>query len=301
MYSSLTRSHVDAALRHLPPPPMGAGRLSRGFEVVVTHADPLVREGLLAVLSRQDDFVVNAPTLTDDGWPMEAAWRASARVVVTDCSSAIDLLRRAAMEAAPRGTTSVLVVAPELATGGVASALRLGARGCILVNAPVAELVKGVRALAGGSRYFCAAVSALQWQAVCADEPSPVRAAQTALAESNSERHLARGGLAPGAQRRVLAHIEAHLAEKIELRDLAVLAGLSECHFSRAFKQSLAVPPHRYLMRRRVTAAAALIEQTDRPLSDISLEVGFADQSHFTRVFVELTGETPRAYRRRHR
>jgi AraC-like DNA-binding protein len=301
MYNSLTSLPVDAALLHPPPPAMSAGRFSRGFEVVVTHADPLVREGLLAVLSRQDDFVVNAPTLTDDGWPMEAAWRASARVVVTDCSSAIELLRRDAQEAAPRGTTSVLVVAPELGTGAVASALQLGAKGCILVNAPVAELVEGVRALAGGSRYFCAAVSALQWQAVCAAEPNPVHAAQTALAELSSDRNRTRGGLAPGAKRRVLAHIEAHLAEKIELRDLAALAGLSECHFSRAFKQSLAVPPHRYLMRRRVTAAAALIEQTDRPLSDISLEVGFADQSHFTRVFVELTDETPRAYRRRHR
>jgi AraC-like DNA-binding protein len=301
MFSSLTTSPVNAALPHRPPPPKGAGRLSLGIEVVVTHADPLVREGLLAVLSRQDDFVVNASTLTDDGLPMEAAWRAPARVVVTDCSSAIELLRRAALEAAPQGTTSMLIVAPELGTGGVASALRLGARGCILVNAPVAELVEGVRALAGGSRYFCAAVSAMQWQAVNADKLNPLHAARTAPAEPNSERNQARGGLAPGARRRVLAHIEAHFAEKIELCDLAALAGLSECHFSRAFKQSLGVPPHRYLMRRRVAAAAALIEQTDRPLSDISLEVGFADQSHFTRVFVELTDETPRAYRRRHR
>lgn len=301
MHNALTSSPTDAALLHLPPPPIGASRLSRSFDVVVTYADPLVREGLLAVLSREDDFVVNTPTLTDDGWPMGAAWRASAQVVVTDCSSAIELLRRVAMEAAPRAATSVLVVAPELGTDGVAAALRLGARGCILVNAPVAELVEGVRALAEGSRYFCAAVSDLQWQAVCADEPNSVHAAKTALAERDSTRSQSRGGLAPGAQRRVLAHIEAHLAEKIELRDLAALAGLSECHFSRAFKQSLAAPPHRYLMRRRVTAAAALIEQTDRPLSDISLEVGFADQSHFTRVFIELTGETPRTYRRRHR
>ena len=101
-------------------------------------------------------------------------------------------------------------------------------------------------------------MSALQWQAVCTEEPGPALAAEAV----------------PAALRRVRAHIEAHLAEKVELRGLAALAGLSACHFARAFKQSLGVPPHRYLMRRRVTTAAALIE---------------------------LTGEAPRAYRRRHR
>ena len=109
------------------------------------------------------------------------------------------------------------------------------------------------------------------------------------------------GGLAPGAIRRVKEHIEQHLSERIELMELARLAGLSECHFSRAFKQSIGLPPHRYLMTRRITAAADLVSKTDRALSEIALEVGFCDQSHFTRLFSTMVGETPRAFRQRHR
>jgi AraC-like DNA-binding protein len=110
-----------------------------------------------------------------------------------------------------------------------------------------------------------------------------------------------RGGLAPAVLRRVCAYVTARLGEKLQLRQLAVLAGLSDCHFARAFKQSVGCPPHRYLMKQRVDAAAQLIMQTDRPLADIALDVGFSDQSHFTRTFVQLLGETPRVYRWRHR
>jgi transcriptional regulator GlxA family with amidase domain len=110
-----------------------------------------------------------------------------------------------------------------------------------------------------------------------------------------------RGGLAPGALRRVREHIESSLSERIELGELARITGLSECHFSRAFRQSVGVPPHRYVMTRRVEVAANLIEQTNRSLTDIALAVGFADHSHFTRTFARMKRETPGAYRRRHR
>jgi AraC-like DNA-binding protein len=112
---------------------------------------------------------------------------------------------------------------------------------------------------------------------------------------------LTRGGIAPGALRRVREHVERRLSETLELSELAAVAGLSQCHFSRAFKQSVGETPHRYLMQRRVTAAIELIKHTDQRLTDISLSVGFSDQSHFTRTFVKLTGETPRAFRHRHR
>lgn len=108
------------------------------------------------------------------------------------------------------------------------------------------------------------------------------------------------GGLAPGAMRRVMEHIDAHLSDRIELVDPAGLTGLSDCHFSRAFKQSVGVPPHRYLMSKRISVAAALVARTDLALSDIALEVGFCDQSHFTRLFSKAMGEAPSLYRRRH-
>ena len=109
------------------------------------------------------------------------------------------------------------------------------------------------------------------------------------------------GGLAPGAMRRAIDHIATHLAERVQLIDLARMAGLSECHFARAFKQSTGLPPHRYLLNRRIAVAADLIARTDRALSDIALEVGFCDQSHFTRQFSSALGTTPSDYRRQRR
>jgi transcriptional regulator GlxA family with amidase domain len=109
----------------------------------------------------------------------------------------------------------------------------------------------------------------------------------------------ARGGLAPGSLRRVREYIESHVAERISLPELAEIAGLCDSHFSRAFKQSVGVSPHRYIVQRRVERAVALIEQTDRTLGDIALDVGFFDQSHFTRLFAEVFGETPSSFRQR--
>ncbi|MEO8039130.1 MAG: AraC family transcriptional regulator, partial [Betaproteobacteria bacterium] len=110
-----------------------------------------------------------------------------------------------------------------------------------------------------------------------------------------------RGGLPPGALRRVRETMESRLTDKLRLRELAAVAGVSEYHFARAFKQSVGHPPHQYLMMRRIAVAAELVKATDRALIDISLETGFSDQSHFSRMFARITGETPRAYRRRHR
>lgn len=110
-----------------------------------------------------------------------------------------------------------------------------------------------------------------------------------------------RGGLAPSVLRRVHEYIDAHLSSKIEIEELAALAGLSECHFARAFKQSTGLPPHRYLMQHRVDVAADLLKNTDTPIADLSLATGFADQSHFSRIFGQFMAETPRAYRKRHR
>ena len=110
-----------------------------------------------------------------------------------------------------------------------------------------------------------------------------------------------RGGIAPSALRRVREHIEKNLGEHIEIADLANLTGLSPCHFSRAFKQSVGMPPHRYLISRRVQEAAKLIESTDRPMFEIALDVGFSDQSHFTRVFSSQVGESPSQFRHQRR
>ena len=109
------------------------------------------------------------------------------------------------------------------------------------------------------------------------------------------------GGLAPGALRRVLEYIEQHLTDSIATDVLARIAGLSTGHFNRAFKQSTGDSPHHYIIRNRVAMAKHLLVRTSRALADIALAVGFADQSHFCRTYVAMTGETPSACRRRHR
>jgi AraC-like DNA-binding protein len=112
---------------------------------------------------------------------------------------------------------------------------------------------------------------------------------------------IARGGMGFGSLRRTREHIERRLAHRISLPELAAIAGLSAGHFSRAFKQSVGMSPHRYLLKRRIAAAAELIRNTERPLAEVALSVGFCDQSHFTRVFAREWGDTPSAFRRRYR
>lgn len=132
-------------------------------------------------------------------------------------------------------------------------------------------------------------------------DPTAPRKGPSGCASVDRRRTACRGGLAPGALRRVKEHIEGSLGCKIEIATLAGLAQLSECHFSRAFGQSVGTPPHRYIVARRIAIARELIQLTNRPLIDIALELGFSDHSHFTRSFVRATGETPRACRQRHR
>jgi AraC-like DNA-binding protein len=110
-----------------------------------------------------------------------------------------------------------------------------------------------------------------------------------------------RGGLAPGALRRVTEYMDSHLCEELALESLAAHAGLSTSHFARAFKQSVGVPPHRYLLEQRVKKAGDLLKQTQEPLTAIAQSLGFADQSHFSRSFHWLVGLAPSEFRRSHR
>jgi AraC family transcriptional regulator len=97
--------------------------------------------------------------------------------------------------------------------------------------------------------------------------------------------------------RRVLAYIEEHLAEDITVADLANVACLSIFHFTRAFAAATGVPPHRYVSRRRLETARAMIATGRASLSEIALECRFSSQSSFTRAFRRATGITPAEYR----
>src|SRR4029077_20174045 len=104
-----------------------------------------------------------------------------------------------------------------------------------------------------------------------------------------------RGGLPPAVTRRVRDYIDANLDQNIGLDMLASTAGLSGHHFARAFRQSFGEPPHGYVLRRRIERAQEMLKQSDQPLSEIALAVGFSDHSHFARHFRPLVGITARA------
>jgi len=110
----------------------------------------------------------------------------------------------------------------------------------------------------------------------------------------------ARGGLAPHKLRNVTDYCDRHLADPVRLCDLAALTGFSPKHFARAFLQSTGQPPHRWLIERRVTAARTLLAESNRPLSEIAIDCGFADQSHFTTAFRKIVGLAPGKFRRQY-
>src|SRR6187431_405877 len=82
---------------------------------------------------------------------------------------------------------------------------------------------------------------------------------------------------------------------------LASVSGVSEAHFARSFKQAFGVPPHRYLLTRRIERATALLRDTDRPITEIAFATGWESLGTFGRTFRDVTGESPSALRARAR
>jgi AraC family transcriptional regulator len=111
------------------------------------------------------------------------------------------------------------------------------------------------------------------------------------------ERSL-RGGLAAWQAQAVKRHIDERLAEHVPLAALAALARLSPCHFSRAFKQSFGMPPHRFHIHCRIERAKALLADPDQSVTEIAIAVGFSSASSFNGAFRKATGATPSEYRR---
>lgn len=109
---------------------------------------------------------------------------------------------------------------------------------------------------------------------------------------------IPRGGLAPWQERRAKELMSATPSEEIPLSRLAIECGLSVRHFARAFRLSTGTPPHRWLLKYRVDHAKQLMRTRALSLADVASFCGFADQSHFTRVFTALIGVSPGAWRR---
>jgi AraC-like DNA-binding protein len=107
-----------------------------------------------------------------------------------------------------------------------------------------------------------------------------------------------RGSLAPWQTRRACEMIDATVGGRLSLADIASEFGYSASHFARAFKVSTGLPPHRWLLHQRVNTAKQMMTVRDHSLSEIAVSAGFANQSHFTRVFSTVVGVSPAAWRR---
>jgi AraC family transcriptional regulator len=115
-----------------------------------------------------------------------------------------------------------------------------------------------------------------------------------------TERRLPlRGRLAGWQRKAVCDYIEENLHQDISLAELAAIARLSPYHFCRAFKETVGEPPHRYQMRRRIEQAKTLLVKPSLSVSDVATTVGYGSPSRFSALFRQVTGHSPRDYRRR--
>jgi AraC-like DNA-binding protein len=99
----------------------------------------------------------------------------------------------------------------------------------------------------------------------------------------------------------VVAHIRDHYSEHISNRQLAALAHMSVRAFERKFQDAFHLTPQQYVRKLRVRMACRALVYGEKPLSEVALECGFADQSHFAREFRHQTRQTPREYREHYR
>ncbi|MDQ7998192.1 MAG: AraC family transcriptional regulator [Luteibacter sp.] len=117
-------------------------------------------------------------------------------------------------------------------------------------------------------------------------------------ATSAGETRSASSRLAPWQRKRALDFLGANLAKDVSLDDVARECRISRSHFIKAFKASVGLPPHQWILLQRVERAKQLMVGTSMSLADIATEVGFHDQSHLTRRFNRAVGATPAAWRR---
>lgn len=113
-----------------------------------------------------------------------------------------------------------------------------------------------------------------------------------------------RMSLDPALLRRLLRakdRIDAASHEDWPIDRLARISGASEAHFARSFKDAFGVPPHRYLLTRRIERAAAMLRDTELSITEVAFETGWNSLGTFGRTFRDITGESPSDLRNRER
>jgi AraC-like DNA-binding protein len=171
-----------------------------------------------------------------------------------------------------------------------ASILDQSSRDLLVVSAQLVEAACRARDGDGdGTRSHIARAVALLDK-----HPAPKVTGQTS---DRGPRQIPRGGFAAWQSRRLAAHVDAHLAGRIVIKDLAASLDISVGHSCRAFKHTFGMPARIWIRHRRIELAQGLMLTTGASLGEIALSCGMSDQSHFTRAFRRIVGETPASWR----
>jgi AraC family transcriptional regulator len=101
------------------------------------------------------------------------------------------------------------------------------------------------------------------------------------------------GRLSEASLRSVTDYVGDNLSGDLSLAEMAAATNLSPYHFARTFKRTTGLPPHRYVLRRRIERARELLEGTDLPIGEVAKRVGFASPSHFSQQFRRIVGVAP--------
>jgi AraC family transcriptional regulator len=104
-------------------------------------------------------------------------------------------------------------------------------------------------------------------------------------------------GLRFAQEQRLARYIDERLHENLSVLQLCDVAGISPCHFVRLFKKSFGLPPHKYLVQKRLEQVCKLLKEGDTPLKRVASLCGFYDQAHMTRLFKENYHLTPKQFR----
>ena len=127
------------------------------------------------------------------------------------------------------------------------------------------------------------------------------QALAVALVNSHAVRHCTarvyRGGLTPARLRRVTELVHGKIEEELTLHEMAQCAELSPAHFSEMFRKSTGESPHQFLLRQRIERAKEMLREAEMRVLDVAVACGFKTQQHFARVFRQICGASPTAYR----
>jgi len=105
-------------------------------------------------------------------------------------------------------------------------------------------------------------------------------------------------GLEGSVLRRIRVYIDAHIGEHISLDDLARQAGISRFHFARQFRLTTGESPMGYLRRVRIERSKSILQSRETTIAEVAANLGFSDQSHFTRTFGRMVGVSPGSFAR---